>query len=46
MLQFAGYKIAMENANPKLKEIATHITSSNNDDGVGKIVDKLVLNKL
>lgn len=46
MLEYAGYKIAMENANKKLKEIATYITSSNNEDGVGKVVEKLVLNKL
>ena len=46
MLEFASYKIAMENANIKLKNIATEITSTNNDDGVGKIVEKLVLNKL
>ena len=46
MLQFAGHKIAMANANNKLKDLATEITSSNNDDGVGKIVEKLVLNKL
>ena len=46
MLEFAAYKIAMGNANVKLKNIATHITDTNNDDGVGKIVEKLVLNKL
>lgn len=46
MLQFAGHKIAMENANPKLKGIATEVTASNNDDGVGKIVEKLVLNNV
>lgn len=46
MLEFAGHKIAMKNANIKLKKIATEITASNNDDGVGKIVEKLVLNKL
>ena len=36
----------MDNANKKLKDIATYITSSNNDEGVGKAVEKLVLNKL
>lgn len=46
MLEYAGYKIAMGNANPKLKEIATYITNSNNDDGVGKVVEMFVLNKL
>ena len=46
MLEYAGHKIAMENANKKLKDIATYITSSNNDEGVGKVVEKLVLNRL
>ena len=46
MLEFAGYKIAMGNANPKLKAIATHITDTNNEDGVGKIVEKLILNNV
>jgi Cof subfamily protein (haloacid dehalogenase superfamily) len=46
MLEYAGHKIAMDNANKKLKDIATYITSSNNDEGVGKAVEKLVLNKL
>jgi Cof subfamily protein (haloacid dehalogenase superfamily) len=46
MLEYAGYKIAMDNANVKLKNIATYITASNNDEGVGKVVEKLVLNKL
>ena len=46
MLEYAGYKIAMENANEKLKAIATYITSSNNDEGVGKVVEKFVLNKI
>ena len=46
MLEFAGHKIAMDNANVKLKNIATYITASNNDEGVGKVVEKLVLDKL
>lgn len=46
MLEYATHKIAMENANPKVKAIATYITSSNNEDGVGKAVEKYVLNEL
>ena len=46
MLEVAGHKIAMGNANLKLKAIATYITTSNNEDGVGNAVEKLVLNKL
>lgn len=46
MLEYAGHKIAMGNANQKLKDIATYITDSNNDDGVGKAIEKIVLNEL
>ena len=46
MLEYAGYKIAMGNANEKLKKIATFITDSNNDDGVGKAIEKFALDKL
>ena len=46
MLEYATHKIAMENANPKVKAIATYTTSSNNEDGVGKAVEKYVLNEL
>lgn len=46
MLEYAGYKIAMGNANKKLKAIATFITDSNNEDGVGKAIEKYALDKL
>ena len=46
MLEFAAYKIAMGNANPKVKEIATYISSSNNEDGVGEAIEKFVINKI
>ena len=46
MLEYASHKIAMGNANPKVKAIATYVTDTNNEDGVGKVVEKLVLNKI
>ncbi len=48
MLQTAGLKIAMQNATPKLKEIADIITPvDNNQGGVGLILEDLhkILNK-
>ncbi len=46
MLEYATHKVAMGNANKKLKDIATFISDTNNEDGVGKAVEKLILNKL
>jgi len=38
MLKSAQIGVAMENANPKIKKIATHITTSNEDSGVAKAI--------
>ena len=35
------YKVAMQNASPLLKEKADLITSSNDEDGVAKALDKI-----
>ena len=45
MFECAGLKIAMENAEEKLKEKADFITASNNDDGVAKAIQKFVFNE-
>ena len=45
MFECAGLKIAMENADEKLKEKADFITASNNDDGVAKAIQKFVFNE-
>ncbi len=45
MFECAGLKIAMENANEKLKEKADFITASNNDNGVAKAIQKFVFNE-
>lgn len=39
MLQYAGMGIAMQNARPKLKEVADYVTKSNDEDGVGFAVN-------
>ena len=43
MIKFAGLGVAMENAVLPLRKIADYITDSNNDDGVGKVVEKFML---
>lgn len=40
MIQFANYGIAMGNAIPELKEIANEVTDTNNNDGIGKYLNK------
>ena len=43
MINYAKLGVAMGNATEALKEKADYITSSNNDDGVGKIIEKFIL---
>lgn len=43
MIQFAGLGVAMENAVLPVRKVANYITDSNNDDGVGKVVEKFML---
>jgi len=42
MLALADFSFAMENAHPNVKEIANYSTSSNNDFGVERILEKLL----
>lgn len=42
-LQAAGFAVAVENAVPELKEIADAVTSTNDQDGVAKFVDRMIL---
>jgi hypothetical protein len=44
MIKYAGLGVAMENATDDIKEIANHITVSNNDHGVAKVIEEFVLN--
>jgi len=44
MLRWAGYPVAMINADPKLKEIAALVTEKSNDeDGVADIIERFIL---
>ncbi|MEH6941016.1 Cof-type HAD-IIB family hydrolase [Bacillus sp. JJ722] len=46
MIEFAGLGVAMGNAPEDIKAIANYVTDTNMNDGVGKVVEKFVLNKL
>ncbi len=43
MCDVVGTSIAVENANPTLKEISTYITDTAENDGPAKILEKLCL---
>lgn len=45
MLKEAGISVAVENAVPEAKAVARYITDTNNNDGVAKIIKKLVFNE-
>eukprot|EP00958_Prasinococcus_capsulatus_P017593 scaffold1990_cov350-Prasinococcus_capsulatus_cf.AAC.3 len=44
MLQLAGVSVAMGNAKDIVKQVATYTTSSNDDDGFAKAIERLVIN--
>lgn len=43
MIEYAGVGVAMENAQPAVKEVADYITKSNDEDGIVEVIDKFVL---
>lgn len=43
MLEYAGFAVAMGNADPPLRESADYITGTNDEDGVAYAVEKFVL---
>ena len=43
MLQFAGLGIAMGNASEHVKSLANDVTSSNEEDGVARAIEKYIL---
>lgn len=43
MIEYAGLGVAMENGEEIVKKSANYITSSNEDDGVRKVIEKFVL---
>ena len=42
MIQYAGHGVAMGNANPLLKDVANHITATNDEDGIALMLEKLL----
>lgn len=42
MVQSAGLGVAMENANPRLRAVARHVTASNDAGGVARLIDELL----
>ena len=46
MLRWAGYSVAMKNADSKLKEIAVFVTDKSNDeDGVAEVIERYILHE-
>lgn len=43
MIRFAGLGVAMENGIKRIKEESDYITSSNDNDGVAKVIEKFIL---
>ncbi|MGL5820833.1 MAG: sugar-phosphatase [Sarcina sp.] len=43
MIEYAGLSVAMGNAVPEIKEISQHITDTNDNDGVAKVVEQFIL---
>ncbi|MEV6838803.1 Cof-type HAD-IIB family hydrolase [Streptomyces sp. NPDC051133] len=41
MLDWAGHGVAMANAHPELKAVADEVTSSNEDDGIAVVLERL-----
>ena len=44
MIEFAGLGVAMGNARDSIKEIANHITDTNDNHGVAKVIEDFILN--
>lgn len=42
MLQYAGTGVAMSNAQPEVMQMADYITTSNDEDGVAKVIEKFI----
>lgn len=46
MITFAGLGVAMGNAHDDIKQIANFVTDTNMNDGVAKVVEAFILDKL
>ena len=45
MLEYAGFSVAMGNALPNVKEKAFYVTSSNDENGLAKVMNRYILRK-
>lgn len=45
MIEYAGLGVAMGNAHEGVKAIADYITSSNEEDGIARVLEKYILNE-
>ena len=45
MIEYAGLGVAMGNATEDTKALADHITDTNDNDGVAKVIEEFILNK-
>jgi len=45
MIEFAGLGVAMGNAHEDIKAIANHVTDTNMNDGVAKVVEEFIFRK-
>ena len=43
MIGYAGFGVAMGNAEPDVKKIADYVCESNDDDGIAKTFDRYIL---
>jgi hypothetical protein len=43
MIEYAGLGIAMDNAPQEVKSRANFVTSSNEEDGVARVIEKFIL---
>ena len=43
MIEYAGLGVAMDNAPGEVKSRANFVTSSNEEDGVAKVIEKFIL---
>ncbi|MBE6071178.1 MAG: sugar-phosphatase [Clostridium butyricum] len=44
MVKYAGLGVAMGNATDDVKKVANYITSTNDEDGIAKVIEKFILN--
>lgn len=46
MIEYAGLGVAMQNANPKIKEMADYVTEKdNNEGGVSEVVERFIIHE-